>query len=88
MRYKTAAIVSAVIIGSMFGLPIALKALFLPSLSTGIAPTSVYETILVGVAVFCFRFRWVLALPIAVTLFLLAVITTESGRTIGGRPTR
>lgn len=36
MRYRTAAILSVVLIGGMFGLPEAIRAVFLPSLEQGI----------------------------------------------------
>jgi hypothetical protein len=80
VRYRTAAILSAILIGGMFGLPDAIKAVFLPSLEQG-APTSVpsYERVLLDVAFFCFRFRWLLALPIAlivVALFSVAGFTS------------
>ena len=83
MRYRTAAILSVVLIGGMFGLPEAIRAIFLPSLEQGIpAPAPGYEQVLLGVAVFCFRFRWVLALPIAavvVVLFTIAALTSAVG---------
>jgi hypothetical protein len=60
----------------MFALPAAVLAAFLPSLKQGL-PISipVYERILLGVAEFCGRFRWVLALPIVVVLFTVAAFT-------------
>lgn len=83
MRYRTAAILSVVLLGGMFGLPEAIRAIFLPSLEQGIpAPVPGYEQVLLGVAVFCFRFRWVLALPIAavvVVLFTIAALTSAVG---------
>ncbi len=72
MRYRTAAIWSAILVGGMFGLPDAIKAMFLPSLEQGIAtPIPVYERALLGFAFFCFRFRLLLALPIAVIVVAL-----------------
>lgn len=80
MRYRTAAILSLVLIGGMFGLPEAIRAAFLPSLEQGIpTPLPAYERVLVGIAVFCFRFRWFLALPIVavvVVLFTVAGFTS------------
>ena len=81
MRYRTAAIVSIVLIGGMFGLPEAIRAVFFPSLEQGI-PVPGYERVLLGIAIFCFRFRWVLALPIAavvVALFTIAAVTSAIG---------
>jgi hypothetical protein len=84
MRYRTAAILSVVLIGGMFGLPAAIRAVLLPSLERGIlAPVSGYEQVLLGIAVFCFRFRWVLALPIAavvVVLFTIAALASAIGK--------
>lgn len=83
MRYRTAAILSTVLIAGIFGLPEAIRAVFLPSLEQGTpAPVPGYEQVLLGIAVFCFRFRWVLALPIAavvVVLFTIAALTSAIG---------
>jgi hypothetical protein len=75
VRYKTAAVLSVVLIGGMFGLPVAVKGLLLPSLVHGITPIPVYERLLLAVSFFCLRFSWLLALPIAVTLFAVAIFT-------------
>lgn len=82
MRYRTAAIVSILLIGGMFGLPEVIRAVFLPSLEQG-TPASVpgYEQVLLGIAVFCFRFRWVLALPIAAVVVVLFTIAALTGAT-------
>ena len=82
MRFRTAAILSVVLIGGFFGLPDVIKAVFLPSLEQSIpapTPIPVYEGVLLQVAFFCFRFRLLLALPIAVvvvTLFIVAGFTS------------
>jgi hypothetical protein len=56
----------------MFGLPDAIKAVFLPSLEQGIpTPVPGYERVLLEVAFFCFRVRWLLALPIVVIVVAL-----------------
>ena len=79
MRFRTAAILSVVLIGGMFGLPAAVLAVFLPSLNEGLPnPVPGYEQVLLGVAEFCGRFRWVLALPIVVVLFTVAAFTNPS----------
>lgn len=81
MRYRTAAIWSAILVGGMFGLPEAIRAVFFPSLEQGISLPG-YQQVLLGIAVFCFRFRWVLALPIAavvVVLFIVATLTSGIG---------
>lgn len=72
MRYRTAAILSIVLIGGMFCLPLAITAIFRPSSP---APEPLYATILLDVAVFCSRFKWVFALPIMVVLFAVAAFT-------------
>jgi hypothetical protein len=72
---------SIVLIGGMFGLPEAIRAVFFPSLEQGISLPG-YQRVLLGIAVFCFRFRWVLALPIAavvVVLFIVAALTSGIG---------
>jgi hypothetical protein len=91
VRYRTAAIVSSVLIaltGGMFGLVAAMNA-FLPSLEQGRA-ISGYEGILLGVAFFCARFKWffaLLVLPAVVVLFTVAVITGDSRAGEMARPT-
>jgi hypothetical protein len=79
VRCRTAAILSIVLIGGMFGLPLLVKAFFLPSLEPGNPnPLPVYETVLLEVAFFCMRFKWLLALPIVVALYVFAAVTSES----------
>jgi hypothetical protein len=78
MRYRTAAILSVVLIGGMFALPAAVMAAFLPSSEQG-PPTPIlgYERILLEAAAFCFAWRVILALPIVVVLFAVALFTNE-----------
>ena len=71
MRYRTAAILSIVLIGSMFGLPDAIRAAFVPSLESLQTPVPSYERVLLEVAFFCLRVRWLLALPMAVIVVAL-----------------
>jgi hypothetical protein len=73
VRYRTATILSIVLIGGMFCLPEAIFAVFRPS--GHIAEYPIYERILLDIAVFCGRFRWVFALPIVVVLFTVAAFT-------------
>ncbi len=78
MRYSTAAILSVVLIGGMFTLPAGVWAVF-PSLKQGFSiPVASYERILLGLVVFCGRFRWFLALPIVTVLFTYAAFTSDS----------
>ncbi len=79
MRYRTAAILSVVLIGGMFGLPAAVWATFLPSLRQGLPdPLPGYERVLLNVAVFCDSWRFLLALPIVGVLFAVAAFTSTS----------
>jgi hypothetical protein len=76
VRYRTAAILSVVLIGGMFGLPAAVWAAFLPSLKQGLPnPMPGYERSLLGIAVFCSSWSWILALPVVSLLFTIAAFT-------------
>ncbi len=80
MRFRTAAILSAVLVGGMLVIfPAIVEAIFLPSLRQGIPnPVPDYEANLLGFALLCHRFRWFLA-PLTVMLFfLIAAFTSES----------
>jgi hypothetical protein len=76
VRYRTAAILSTVLIGGMFCLPAAVFAVF-PNMRQG-SPIP----ILLGLVVFCVRFRWFLALPITTVLFTLAAFKSVSRREV------
>jgi hypothetical protein len=76
VRYRTAVIWSALLIGGMFCLPATAFAVF-PSMRQG-SPIPV----LLGLVVFCVRFRWLLALPIMTVLFALAAFTSVSRREV------
>jgi len=79
MRYRTAAIFVAVLIGGMFCLPAAVFAVF-PAVKHG--PRI---PVLLDVVVFCLQFRWFLAflaLPIIAVLFTLAALTGDSRREV------
>jgi len=79
VRFRTAAILSVVLIGGMFVLPAAVWAAFLPSLKQGLPdPIPGYERILLEVAVFCVTWRFLLALPIAAVLFTVAGFTNAT----------
>jgi hypothetical protein len=63
----------------LFVLPAVVEAVFLPSLRQGVPnPIPDYEAILLEVALFCHRFRWLLAPFSVVVLFLIAAFTRES----------
>lgn len=82
MRFRTAGILSIVLIGGMFVLPRLVPSLF-PSL--GDFGFKTYpERLLLSVIFFFSRFKWVLALPIAATLFTIAAFTsTKELSTVG-----
>lgn len=90
MRYRTAAVLSVVLIGGMFVVPSAIMAFLLPSLNQGIPdPLPGYEQVLLAVAAFFLTWRFLLALPIAFLLFTVAAFTSASkGRQLQGRPPR
>jgi type II secretory pathway component PulF len=84
MRYKAAAIVCFGLIVGMFGLPAAILAIFLPSLKQGLPnPIPGYERVLLEIASFCSRWKWLVALP-ATGLGLVFTIA-EFTRTSRGR---
>jgi hypothetical protein len=76
MRYRTAAILSVVLVGGMFGMGSAVRAVLLPSFEQGV-PIPLYERILFGVAIFCLTWRFFLALPIVSVLFTIAAFTNS-----------
>lgn len=92
VRYKTAAILSAVPIVltvGMYGLKTAVQAAYLPSLEQGL-PISGYERILLDAALFCGHFWWLpalLTLPILLLLFTIAIFTSDSREGETARPT-
>lgn len=77
VRYRTAAILSIVLIGGMFAIPALIESAFLPSLKQGIPnPPPGYEQLLLAVAVFFLRWRFVLAVPILLVLFTVAAFSS------------
>ena len=63
VRYRTAAILCFALIGGMFVLPSVILGVF-PSLNQGVPdPIPAYEEVLLQIALFCGRFRWLLLLP-------------------------
>ena len=80
VRFRTATILSVVLVGGMlFVLPAVDEAVFLPSLSQGLPnPIPGYEQILLGIALFCHRFRWFFAPVTIMVLFLVAAFTGKS----------
>jgi len=76
MSYKTAAILSAVLIGGIFVLPNLIWAVFLPSLKQGLPnPIPGYERLLLDFTVFCDTWRFPFALPIIATPITIVAFT-------------
>lgn len=80
MRFRTAAILSAVLVGGMlFIFPALIESTFLPSLRQGIPnPVPGYEQILLALALSCHEWRWLLAPLTVLVLFVIAAVTRES----------
>lgn len=79
VRYKTAAILTIILLGGMFAVPAVILAIFLPSLRQGLPnPVPGYEEALLEIASFCMRWRFLLAFPIPMALFSIAAFTRPS----------
>lgn len=79
MRYRTAAILSLVLVGGMLLLPAVVTSVFLPSLRQGFPnPIPGYEQIVLRISAFCLRYSWLLAPGTIVMLFLIAAVTRDS----------
>ena len=80
VRFRTAAILSAVLVGGVLIIfPAVVEAIFLPSLRQGIPnPIPDYEANLLSVALFFHRYRWLLAPLTVLVLFLIAAFTSRS----------
>jgi hypothetical protein len=77
VRYRTAALLSIVLVGGMFAVPAAIEGVFLPSLKQGIPnPVPGYEQILLRFGLFFLTWRFLLAIPILVVLFTVAAFTS------------
>lgn len=83
MRYRTAAILSVVLIvvtAGMFGVEAALRTVLLPPSELGF-PVSGFDRALFRVDFICERWKWFLALltlPVLVVLFTIVVFTSDS----------
>ena len=65
VRYRTLAISCFVLLGAMFVLPATIWAIFLPSLKQGLPDLiPAWERVLLDIAVFCGRWKWLLVLPL------------------------
>jgi len=84
MRYRTAAILSAVLVlvnFGMFSLPAVAWAVLLPSMERPGVDPPFYIKLLYVAAEFCSMWKWIVALltpPIVVVLFVIAALTGGS----------
>ena len=78
MRFRTAAILSVVLVGGMFATSIAGGALARWHLGRGDVEISHYERMFFGIAAFCASFRVLLAIPIVSVLFTIATFTNQA----------
>lgn len=78
MRYRTATVLSVVLVGGMLLLPVVVKAVLERYAESGqIIP--LYLRILFGLTAFCMQYGFLLVLPIVAILFIVAAVT--QGRT-------
>jgi hypothetical protein len=78
VRYRTAAVLTAVLVGGIFVLPNIVLAVFLPSLKQGLpGPVPGYEKLLLEFTAFCFTWRLPFALPILAAPFSIAALTSK-----------
>jgi hypothetical protein len=78
MRFRTAAILSVVLVGGMFATSIAGGALARWHLGRGELEIPNYERMFFGIAAFCSSFRVLLAIPIVSVLFTIATFTNQA----------
>ena len=78
MRFRTAAILSVVLVGGMFATSIAGGALAHWHLGRGDVEIPNYERMFFGIAAFCSSFRVLLAIPIVSVLFTIATFTNQA----------
>ena len=78
MRFRTAAILSVVLVGGMFVAPIAMRHVALAYLAQGVKTIPPYQRIFFGIGAFCASFRVVLAIPILAILFTIATFTNQA----------
>jgi hypothetical protein len=82
MRYRTAAILSAVfvlVIIGMFSLPAAVEPVFLPYMERGVDPPT-YVKILYVADELCSTWKWIFALLVPPTVVMLFIIAAFTGR--------
>jgi hypothetical protein len=78
MRFRTAAILSVVLVGGMFATSIAGGALARWLWEHGNGGLPIYTRMFLEVAAFCSSFRVLLAVPIVSVLFTIATFTNQA----------
>jgi hypothetical protein len=78
MRFRTAAILSVVLVGGMFATSIAGGALARWHLGRGDVEIPNYERMYFGIAALCSSFRVLLAIPIVSVLLTIAAFTNQA----------
>jgi hypothetical protein len=78
VRYRSAALLTVVLIGGIFVVPNVVLAVYLPSLKQGFPdPVPGYEQLLLQFTAFCMTWRLPFALPIVAAPFSIAALTTK-----------
>jgi type II secretory pathway component PulF len=77
MRYRTALILSAVIIAGMFALPMTIEPIANHYIQTG-SPIPLYMRLFFGVSVVLIPLRWILAPATVGALIFIAALTADS----------
>jgi len=78
MRFRTAAILSVVLVGGMFVIPILMEHVALAYVAQGVKTIPFYVRILFGIGAFCASFRVLLALPTVAILFTIAIFSSQA----------
>ena len=78
VSYRTAAILTAVLVAGIFVLPNITWAVFLPALKQGLDPIPGYERLLLDFTVFCDTWRFPFALPILAAPLSFAALSGKS----------
>jgi len=77
MSFRTAAILSVVLVGGMFLTSIATEHLALWYVAHGVETIPVYQRVFFSMGAFCASFRVLLALPTVAVLFTVAIFTSQ-----------
>jgi len=77
MRYRTAIILSIVVVAGLVGLPFVMKAAIAPYLEHNL-PMPGYLKVFLDFGLFLLKWRWLLAPAVVAVLSLIASLTKES----------